>query len=150
MHFNGQNWKKWRKRTPIIFWFYIEIGPSTFSEGHLGWENDIFSKNRTGLIWWHIFPESLMPPGQFAVLGTSGPLFKTVLQFWTHVSAQIFCSTWMEWSRIISLLFPLIISCGLTSLDSALIMRRDLKVPPIGYINIIGKVSFNWKLNLFA
>ena len=32
-----------------------------------------------------VFPESLMPPSQFAVLGTSGPLFKTVLQFWTHV-----------------------------------------------------------------
>ena len=85
MHFNGQNWKKWRKRTPLIFWFYINICPPTFSWGPLGWENDIFSKNRTCLIWRHIFPESLMPPGQFAILVTSGHLFKTVLHFWTHV-----------------------------------------------------------------
>ena len=86
MHFNGQNQKKWRKRTPIIFWFYMKICPPTFLGGPLGWENDIFSKNRTCLIWRHIFPESLMPPGQFAILGTSGPLFKTVLHFWISKS----------------------------------------------------------------
>ena len=82
MQFNGQNRKKWRKRTPLIFWFYMKLCPPTFSGGPLGWENDIFSKNRTCLIWRHIFPESLMPHGQFAILVTSGPLFKTVLHFY--------------------------------------------------------------------
>ena len=81
MHLNGQNRKKWRKLTPIIFWFYTKICPPTFSEAPWGWENDIFSKNLTCLIWRNIFPESLMPHGQFAILVTSGHLFKTVMHF---------------------------------------------------------------------
>ena len=56
-------------------------------------------------------------------------------------SAKNFCFTWMEWSRMISLLFPLVISYGLTSLNSALIMKRDLRIPPMGYINIIGIIN---------
>ena len=56
-------------------------------------------------------------------------------------SAKNFSFTWMEWSRMISLLFPLVISYGLKSLNSALIMRRDLRIPPMGYINIIGIIN---------
>ena len=36
MHFNGQNRKKCRKRTLIIFQFYMKICPPTFSRGPLG------------------------------------------------------------------------------------------------------------------
>ena len=55
MHFKGQNRKKWRKWTPTIFWFYMKICPPTFSGPPRGWENDIFSKNRTCLIWQNIW-----------------------------------------------------------------------------------------------
>ena len=44
MHFIGQNRKKWRKRTQLIFQFYMEIGPPTFLGGPLGGENDIIFK----------------------------------------------------------------------------------------------------------
>ena len=37
------------------------------------------------VIWSHIHPEHMMPDGQFVILVTTGPLFKTVLQFWTNV-----------------------------------------------------------------
>ena len=56
MHFNGQNQKKWRKRTPIIFWFYMKICPPTFSGGPLGWENDIISEFCLIMKFWLIFP----------------------------------------------------------------------------------------------
>ena len=45
MHLNGQNRKKFRKRTLIIFWFYMKICLPTFSGGPLGWESDNISKN---------------------------------------------------------------------------------------------------------
>ena len=45
MHLNGQNWKKFRKRTLIIFWIYMKICPPTFFWGPQGWESDIISKN---------------------------------------------------------------------------------------------------------
>ena len=44
MHFLSKNQKKWRKRTQLIFRFYMKIGPSTFLGGPLGRENDIIFK----------------------------------------------------------------------------------------------------------
>ena len=54
MHFNGQNQKKCRKRTLIIFRFYIKISSPTFLRAPLGWESDIISKNSQGKKLWHI------------------------------------------------------------------------------------------------
>ena len=85
MHFNGQNQKKWRKRTLIIFWFYIKMCPPTFSGPPLGGENDIFSKNRTCLIWWHISPEPLTCPECKNIGLTLWPIRKTSFRFGGHV-----------------------------------------------------------------
>ena len=85
MHFNGQNRKKWRKRTPIIFRFYMKICPPTFSGPPLGWENDIFSKNRLCLIWRHISPEPLTRPECKNIGLTLWPIRKTSFWFGGHV-----------------------------------------------------------------
>ena len=44
----------------------------------------------------------------------------------------------MGWSTMFSVIMPLIICHGLQELPSALILRKDLKVPPKGYKNILG------------
>ena len=49
-----------------------------------------------------------------------------------------FSSTVMGCSTMMSVIMPLIISHGLTTLTPALILRKDLKVPPKGYRNILG------------
>ena len=54
MHFTGQNQKKWKKRTLIIFQFCINICPPTFSGSPLGWVSDIISKNSQGKKLRHI------------------------------------------------------------------------------------------------
>ena len=84
MHFNGQNRKKWRKRTPSIFWFYKNICPPTFSGGPLGWENDIFSKNRTSLIWLTLPPGSGMATDHRDMCLTLGPFFKQ--RIWLRIA----------------------------------------------------------------
>ena len=55
--------------------------PSTLTKN----QNFKKPKNRTCLIWRHIFPDYMMPDSQFDILVTSGHLFKTVLQLWTHM-----------------------------------------------------------------
>ena len=89
MHFNGQNRKKFRKRTLIIFWFYMKICPLAFLGAPLGWENDIFSKNRTCLIWWHISPEPLTCPEWKNIGLTLWPIRKTSFRFGGHVLFMI-------------------------------------------------------------
>ena len=49
-----------------------------------------------------------------------------------------FSLTLMGWSTMFSFIMPLIICHGLQKLPSALILRKDLKVPPKGYRNILG------------
>ena len=85
MPFNGQNRKKFRKQTLIIFQFYMKVCPPTFSGGPQGWENDIFSKNRTCLIWWHISPEPLTCPEWKNIGLTLGAIRKTSFRFSRHV-----------------------------------------------------------------
>ena len=85
MCFNGQNRKKFRKRTLIIFRFYMKICPPTFSGGPLGWENDIFSKNRPCLVWLNIIPESVhIGRSKNHGLGP-GQIPRIEKRFWLHV-----------------------------------------------------------------
>ena len=49
-----------------------------------------------------------------------------------------FSLTVMGCSTMMSVIMPLIISHGLTALTPALILRKDLKIPPWGYRNILG------------
>ena len=70
MHFNGQNRKKCRKQTLIIFWFYMKICPPTFFRGPLGWESDIISKNSQGKKLWHISKFSYRSYKIFGMVGT--------------------------------------------------------------------------------
>ena len=53
-------------------------------------------------------------------------------------SAINFSLTLMGWLNMFSVIMPLIICHGLQKLPSTLIMRKDLKVPPKGYRNILG------------
>ena len=73
MHFNGQNRKKWRKRTPIIFWFYTNVSPNFFwgSPGLRKWH---FLKKWTCLIWRNISTEPLTCPEWKNIGPASGPI----------------------------------------------------------------------------
>lgn len=53
-----------------------------------------------------------------------------------------FSLTVMGCSTMMSVIMPLIISHGLTTLTSDLILRKDLKVPPNGYKNILGIIHW--------
>ena len=66
MHLNGQNRKKFRKRTLIIFQFYMKMCLPTFSGGPQGWESDIISKNSQGKKLWHI---SKFSYGSYRIFG---------------------------------------------------------------------------------
>ena len=104
MHFIGQNQKKWRKRTPIIFQFYVKKCPPTFSGDPLSWENDIFSKNRTCLIWWHISPEPLTCPEWKNIGLTLWPIRKTSFRFGGHVRCHQSPGGW--WVMMVTMTRP--------------------------------------------
>ena len=71
MHFYGQNQKKFRKQTLIIFWFYMKICLPTFSGGPLGWDSDIISKNSHEKKLRHI---SKFSYGSYKIFGRVGTL----------------------------------------------------------------------------
>ena len=50
------------------------------------------------MIWRTIFPDSLMPHGQFTILVTTGHLFKTVLHFWNHVPFYLGHGFYVKWA----------------------------------------------------
>ena len=86
MHFNGQNRKKWRKRTPIIFWFYINVCLPTFSGGPQGWENDVISGFSQQKKLWHISKFSYGSYKIFGMVGILGTIKKSNLCFRHSVS----------------------------------------------------------------